>query len=304
MPLNIIPASEPIDVQQITAVIYGQPGLGKTSTGFTSSRPLLLDFDNGAHRSAFRQDTQPVAAWRDVADIAEWPLDPFDTLVIDTAGRALDLLAADIMREDPKLQSGGALNQRGYGSLKARFAGWLKTVHTRGLDVVLLAHDKEDRRNDDVIVRPDITGGSYHEIFKLADLVGYLCQRAQCTLLVCNPTDTSVGKDPAGFGTLEVPDYHQEPTWFADRIADVKKRIGVLSAEGQRVVSEVSDLRELLDKVQDAEGLNAFSTMVMDGEYRPASKAQVRAVLRERVKELGCKYDKKAKAYVPDEAAA
>ena len=34
----------------LSALIYGQPGMGKTTLALSSPQPLLLDFDGGVHR--------------------------------------------------------------------------------------------------------------------------------------------------------------------------------------------------------------------------------------------------------------
>src|SRR5690606_12335554 len=115
--------------------IYGAPGLGKTSLAFTADTPLLLDFDQGAHRAANRKDIVQVRAWGDVTSITEDDLAPFNTIIVDTAGRALDALTADIIRRNPKLGRGGALTLQGYGALKAEFIAWLKLLNGFGKDV-------------------------------------------------------------------------------------------------------------------------------------------------------------------------
>src|SRR5690606_38238567 len=52
MALKITKASDPLTVEQLIVCIYGPPGLGKTTLGFSARKPLLLDFDRGAHRAA------------------------------------------------------------------------------------------------------------------------------------------------------------------------------------------------------------------------------------------------------------
>jgi DNA replication protein DnaC len=61
--LKIIKSSEPIKVERLNVCIYGQPGAGKSSLAFTAAAPLLLDFDEGAHRAANRKDSVRVTAW-------------------------------------------------------------------------------------------------------------------------------------------------------------------------------------------------------------------------------------------------
>lgn len=50
MTLRITRSADPITVERLNVCIYAQPGIGKTSLGFTADAPLLLDFDQGAHR--------------------------------------------------------------------------------------------------------------------------------------------------------------------------------------------------------------------------------------------------------------
>ena len=46
-----------------SALIYGQPGMGKTTLALSAPLPLLLDFDGGVHRvnAAHRVDTVQIA---------------------------------------------------------------------------------------------------------------------------------------------------------------------------------------------------------------------------------------------------
>ena len=45
MALNIITADQPLNVSAIITYIYADPGLGKTSLGFTADKAVLFDFD-------------------------------------------------------------------------------------------------------------------------------------------------------------------------------------------------------------------------------------------------------------------
>ena len=90
MSIKITRAADPIVVDRLNVVIYGPPGIGKSSLAFTADKPLLLDFDLGGHRAANRKDIVRVESWADVANISIEDLAPFQTVVMDTAGRALD----------------------------------------------------------------------------------------------------------------------------------------------------------------------------------------------------------------------
>lgn len=285
MTLKIVRANDPIEVNQIVAVIYGQPGAGKTSLAFTASKPILFDFDKGAHRSEFRQDSVQIDGWADIAGLSESDLAPFDTIIVDTAGRALDALTVDIISGNGKLGTrDGTLTLQGYGALKGRFSQWLKMMRSYGKDVLLLAHDKEDKRGDDLLIRPDLTGGSYAEVFKAADAVGYLSVINKDRVLDFNPTESYVGKNPAGFDTVVVPNFHQEPDFMAELIARIKGAIGSISERGKQVAAAVADFREELEGLDDAEGLTKFIGEMHEVDATVA--AQVRPLFAKRLKEL------------------
>ena len=89
MSLRITKNIEPIQVSRIVLCLYGVPGLGKTSTAFTAEKPILLDFDRGAHRSRNRGDSVQVAKWEDILAITAEDMKPYKTVVIDTATGSL-----------------------------------------------------------------------------------------------------------------------------------------------------------------------------------------------------------------------
>ena len=52
----------------IKALIYGQPGLGKSTLALSAPNPVLFDFDGGVQRvnGAFQCPTLPVMSWEEV----------------------------------------------------------------------------------------------------------------------------------------------------------------------------------------------------------------------------------------------
>lgn len=277
MALKIVTADEQITVKQIVAVVYGSPGIGKSTIGFSCEKPLLIDFDKGAYRAANRKDTVQVESWIEVADIQPEDLGNYKTVVVDTAGRALDLLTTDIIRRNPKTGYGGALTLQGYGILKAEFASWLKALKNAGLDVVLLSHASEDKKGDEIIERLDIQGGSKGEIYKSADLMGRLYIENRKRVLNFNPTDIAFGKNPGGFEPLLVPDINTAPNFFAEIMQQTKDKINELSQEQKKRADTIA---EWLETIADAKSPEDFNFLVKqtesaDDSILPIIKGQI-----------------------------
>ena len=301
MPLKITKSSDPIEVKNITLLIWGQPGVGKSSTAFTSANVLMLDCDNGAYRSAFRKDAVQVDSWNDIANISADDLKGYDTVAVDTVGRLLDFLAADIISSNPKMGSRGALSLQGYGQLKSQFAAWAKRLRTMGKDIVMIAHDKEEKRGDDTVFRPDIQGGSYGEVFKVADAVGYLYMSEKGRTLDFNPTAKWEGKNVAALPPLMIPDYRAEPAFLAGVIQQIKDSMNQLSAEGKMIADMVAHERKVIEAAVSAEDLNKLidrSNGLLD-----AAQAPVKRLIMTHAKTLGIEFDKKAGAFVEVQAA-
>jgi hypothetical protein len=294
MALKITRAADPITVERLNMVIYGPPGLGKSSLAFTAEAPLLLDFDNGSHRAINRKDVVQVASWQDVASISADDLAPFKTVIVDTAGRALDAITADIIRTDPKGHKNGALTLPGYGILKTRFITFLKLLNSFGKDVVLIAHMDEQRKGDDLIERLDVQGGSKGEIYKAADAMGRLVMANGKLQLRFSPSDAAFGKNPGQLPVLDVP-HATSPDFdgFLGRvIQQTKDKLNTLSAEQQAAAEEQTWFRDALPKVEDADGINALV------ERAKAAGPACKTMLHKRAEELSLSFDKTAGAYV------
>lgn len=300
MALRITRAADPITVERLNLCLYAQPGIGKTSLAFTADAPLLLDFDQGAHRAANRKDIVQVRQWGDVTGITEDDLAPYNSVVVDTAGRALDVLSADIIRRNAKMGRGGALTLQGYGQLKAEFIAWLKLLNSFGKDVILIAHMDEQRSGDEVIERLDVQGGSKGEIYKAADAMGRIQIVSGKRVLNFSPTDAAFGKNPGQLEPLAIPhkDAPEFDGFLAGVIASIKAKLNDLTEEQREAVAKLEKLREALADVEDAAGINHLLATVKDG-----SKAE-KALLHDRATKLGLHFDGKAGQYAAELAEA
>lgn len=291
MALKIIKSDEPIEVTQLVVAIYSNPGLGKTTLGFSSESPLLLDFDGGSYRAAIRGDIVPINSWQDVTDISPEDLSPYQTIIVDTAGRALDFLTSDIIRRNPKMGRGGALTLQGYGALKSEFTAWLKMLRTIGKDVVLIAHSSEEKNGDDLIERLDVQGGSKGEIYKSADAMGRIALVNGKRILNFSPTDVAFGKNPGSLDPVTIPEITSTGSFLGDVIDTIKVKLNSLTAAQIQRQKAIADWLAKFDEDSTAEHFNK-----MVGEVKKADKAIVtvlKSTLHKQATDAGFIYHKK-----------
>lgn len=295
MTLRITKATDTIEVKNITACVYAVPGVGKSTLGFTADQPLLLDFDHGSYRAGNRRDVVQVETWDDVMNITAQDLAPYRTLIVDTAGRALDVLTSAIILGNPKMGRGGALTLQGYGELKSRFIAWTKLVRSFGLDVVLISHSDEQRNGDEMIERLDMQGGSKNEIYKAADVMGRLYLANGKRMLNFSPTDTAFGKNPAQLAPLEVPNYVTEPAFLAGVIAQIKAALNKQSEDQVKVAGMLVDWKA---KIEEATTVDDFNKLIPETQKSDGKVTEnVKRLLTKAAKAKGFAFDKKTGAF-------
>ena len=298
MPLRIIKAHEPITVERLNLCIYAPPGVGKTSLGFTAEDPLNLDFDNGVYRACNRKDSVRIDKWSD-ADMTSEDLQPYKTIVLDTAGRALDKLSIDIISKNAKAGRGdGSLTLQGFGTLKSRFSAYMKMLNSFGKDVVLICHMDEQRNGDDVLERLDAQGSSKGEIYKSADAMGRIFVRDNKRYLDFSPRQGSFGKNPGQLPELEIPHPDKNPLFLAHTITAIKEKLNALSVEQLRAQVAIDEWTDAIDGYKTVED---FNRVLQEIAKAPET---VKAYFKQAAKKAGFTYNGKAKVYEAELAHA
>ena len=295
MPLKITKASERIEVKTIVTCIYGQPGIGKTTMGFTAGRTLLIDADKGSYRAANRKDVVQVDNWSDVTTMGIEELKEYDTIVVDTVGRALDTLTVAIIQGNPKQGRNGALTLQGYGELKSTFLQWMNLVKSMGKDIVLICHSTEEHRGDDTVERLDVQGGTKQEIPKSSDQIGRIKLVGGKRVLSFSPVDNAFGKNPAQFEDMEVPDAAVAPNFLGDLIKRCKDHLNKMSDEQRAAANALGGYQEQISKATSMTDLDGLLPVVRSAPT--ALQANAKRLLVQRAKALGFVYVKSTDAF-------
>lgn len=302
MALRIVRSSDPLSVENIILTLYAAPGLWKTSIAQTAKDPLTLDFDKGIYRAFNRRDAVQIASWSDVANMTAEDLAPYSTVVVDTAGRALDVLSADIIVANPKAgKFDGSLSLQGFGTLKSRFAQWVSFLQSIKKDLVLVAHMDEQKNGDDTLERIDAQGASKNEIYKKSDAMCRIrLDGKDQRYLDFDPRQGGFGKNPAQLPKIPIPDLKDNPQFLARVIDQIKASINAMTAEQAEAVKEQEQWNEAVSSAANPEDFTLLSKLAGERKYDAGMKKALIAAAEAK----GFEFDKGTKAFVAKEEVA
>ena len=294
----------------LSVLIYGQPGIGKTTFGVSAPDAVLFDYDGGVQRinGAHQVPTLQPTSWEDtniaLQEIAN-EMPEVKTIVIDTVGKMLDYMTAHIIKNDPKMaMRDGSLSLKGYGVRKTMFVNFIKQLALMGKNVVFIAHEREERRGEETFKRPEIGGSSANDLIKELDLVGYMyaigkercitfdpqeyyyakntCNLAPVIKLPVVVDEQGAGKSNTAFASI-VKSYQNAQEKRQETTAEYEQLLDLI-AETVAFATDVDSLNEVMEKV--------FAFPPIYDSFLRAQKA-----VAAKGNALGLKYNKIAKKY-------
>ena len=283
MSVRVIREDEPLGVDTLVVVIYGEPGIGKTSLSFTAENPLLEDYDDGLKRSVGRKTAVKFDKWADAVEFHKGKdfaaLHP-DTLIFDTGGTLLDnFIAQYVITVDPKnSRSGGELSLQGYGALKSVFKQFVAEMKAQKINLLFVCHTESFKDGDNQKFRPKMTGGSYDILLAEADMVGYMESRSNKRTISFSPTDRTIGKNTAEFPLIEVPHYTAvEYQGFMGRlISQTKEKMMAINEAQAEAISKVQRYREAIGECTELDEMATIHATIE--ELSPMYRLQLLAV--------------------------
>ena len=299
--------------QTLTCMIYGQPGIGKTTLACSSPSPVLLDYDGGVNRinPAHMIPTLQVESWEDTSEALELirtnpAFAGTKTIVIDTVGKMLDYMTESIFRTNPKMkQYDGTLSLKGYGVRKKMFQDFTNLLTVSGYNVIYVAHEKEDKDGDATIKRPLVGGSSAADLIQGLYLVGYMQAHGNRRTISFNPTDAFYAKNSCNIADAEVPvvvgadGLEAKPlTFMEDVVFGGFRRAQQLQRDMRgRYADVLARLDDAMAEVADAEGLNAAVDAIKVLPVIYDSRVRAQQAVKTKAADLGLTLNKQTKRY-------
>jgi len=296
--------------KKFTAIIAGQPGIGKTTLALSAPNPFLLDTDRGISRvsAAHRAVSSEVETYEDLlSDMGSAEYKAAKTIVIDTGGSLVQLMKDWAKQQDSRAAKNGMAM---FGVIKQEFDRLVYQIRTTdNKHLVIVFHTTEVQKGDQVTTRLSCEGSSKDIVWTPADFGGYMFVQNGKRKIGFSPTDEYFAKGCYGIrGVMDVPELKVgTPNDFLARLFEqAAKTLAEESAANAEAQQEYEDVmgagRFLIDGITTPEEATNTAAAIAGYGHKLTSKAELRALLMAKTKELGYSWDKENGCYVENNA--
>lgn len=297
--------------KKFVVILYGSPGIGKTTLAFSAPKPILVDFDKGVSRVKVyhRKDTIMCSNYKEVlSDITSPAIKDYETIVIDTGGSFVTYLQDWAMKENPAVntQKNGAISLKGFGAVKAefiRFSNYVRDILNKNLIYIFHSVEEKDKEGNPM-QRLLCEGSARNLVWQPADLGGYIQMIGNKRTISFTPEQEFFAKGCYGIeGRKEIPTL--SPTdkndfltrLFEEAKENLKKESEVFLPVKQKYEEVMEQAKDIIEAAQTADDVNKAVEELQKLDHALTSKKESALLLHEKATSLGLTYDKTSKTY-------
>lgn len=280
-------------------LVFGSPKSGKTTLAASAKKPLLIDLDKGAYRTAGKDragiDVVSVDNYMEdlIPFISSPELKNYETIVIDTFGALVDMIIRD--------KFSGIMNPAKWGIVKTEIISIANTLRMTGKSVLFLAHESEEKSDDKIIKRPQCQGKAKEELMKMLDFIGHTCKAGNDFVLEFGGDDSIYCGNTYGFANRYVlPDVKLENNDFWQRVIEKQINDFVQADElaGEQLRETLETLTTQISELETAEQFTAFiGDLAQHTDLTSGAQLKIKKELLETATNKGFAYNKETKAF-------
>lgn len=305
------PEEMTFEEKTFSMILYGPPGVGKTTLALSAPDPILIDFDRGLSRvkSQHRKTAILCNSYDEVLlDIQSPEMRDFQTIVVDTGGSFVTYLQDWVMRQNPSQnkQKNGAISLKGFGAVKqefTRFTNYVKDTLDKNLIYVFHSQEQSDK-DGNAQQRLMCEGAAKNIVWTPCDFGGYMQMIGDKRVVCFSPEQEFFAKGCHGIkghipvpelGTADVNDFITR--LFAQARANIAAEAAAFEPIRENYEAVMAAVRDMINSVIDVETANEAATAIPQMDHALTSKKEAAAMLSAKTKELGLVWDKTAKSY-------
>lgn len=288
-------------------LIAGYPGIGKTTLGLSAPKPLLIDVDFGINRTmaSVRKDYIQPETYEELLNDLKGDLSDYETIVIDTGGKLLELMKNYVIKNDIKnAKKDGTLSLQGYGAVAREFTRFMNYIYfDLRKHCVIIFHAVEEKQDEETKLRILVEGSTKNTVWQNVELGGFIEMRGNKKTIGFDNCERYFAKSSFGIrGSLVIPELDNNiPNDFLTKLFEQANKN--IQEESKVFEAERNEYQEVMDKYipvidsMTAENVQEVSDLMQTIEHKLTSKKELSARFLAKLKELNMQWNKETKQY-------
>ena len=301
------PAEMINELNKFRVLIAGYPGIGKTTLGLSAPKPLLIDVDFGINRTmaSVRKDYIQPESYDELLNDLKGDLSEYETIVIDTGGKLLDLMKAYVIKNDIKnAKKDGTLSLQGYGAVGREFTRFMNYIYfDLRKHCVIIFHAVEEKQDEETKLRILVEGSTKNTVWQNVELGGFIEMRGNKKTIGFDNCERYFAKSSFGIkGNYTIPelDGTQQNDFLTKLFEQANKNI---QEESKVFEAERKEYQEVMDKYvpvienMTVETVQEISDLMQTIEHKLTSKKELSNRFLEKLKSLNMQWNKEKQQY-------
>lgn len=288
-------------------LIAGFPGIGKTTLALSAPKPLLVDVDMGINRTmaSVRCDFIQPENYEGLLNDLKGDLSDYETLVIDTGGKLLELMKNYVIKQDGKnAKKDGALSLQGYGAVAREFRRFMDNCYFNlRKNVVITFHATEEKDGEDTKLRILIEGSSKNTVWQNIEIGGFMEMRNGKKTIGFDNCERYFAKASFGIkGTMEVPNLDGNvqndflTKLFNKANENIQNEALYFKEESEKYEELMNEIRPLISNMTD-ETIEEVTDKIKGINHILTSEKEIKHLFKTKLDELGYKWNFEVKKY-------
>lgn len=302
------PAEMMNETNKFRVLIAGYPGIGKTTLGLSAPKPLLIDVDFGINRTManVRKDYIQPESYDELLNDLKGDLSDYETIVIDTGGKLLDLMKAYVIKNDIKnAKKDGTLSLQGYGAVGREFTRFMNYIYFElRKHCVIIFHAVEEKQDEETKLRILVEGSTKNTVWQNVELGGFIEMRGDKKVIGFNNCERYFAKSSFGIkGNYTIPelDGTQQNDFltklFEQANRNIKEESKVFEEERKQYQEVINKYIPIVESMT-AENVNEVMDLIKNiDDHILTSEKEIKDHFAKKIKELNLVWNKEKQQY-------
>ena len=295
-------------INKFRILIAGYPGIGKTTLGLSAPKPLLIDVDFGINRTmaSVRKDYIQPENYEELLNDLKGDLSEYETIVIDTGGKLLELMKAYVIKMDVKnAKKDGTLSLQGYGAVGREFTRFMNYIYYElRKHCVIIFHSVEEKQDDETKLRILVEGSTKNTVWQNVELGGFIEMRGNKKTIGFDNCERYFAKSSFGIrGFYNIPELDENtPNDFLTKLFEqanknIQEDSKIFEEERKKCSELVQKYTNIINEMTTKNVNKVVEEIKSIDKHILTSEKEIKDHFKKKIEELGLIWDKNKEKY-------